>query len=145
MKKAPYQLSVVPCLALFVLLGCRTYSQSPRYLEEDKKKIVGTWENEEGGIRFTFTADNKCMEYYSGKLSDTYVYKITPANSECGKVFGVTDLADTTAVFIQLNDVKTKARSCLLLDGVSDSTLSFAVEGTLRPALYIRKSPLKRK
>jgi hypothetical protein len=144
MKKASYQLSVVSCLALFVLLGCRTYSQSPRYLAEDKKKIVGTWENEEGGIRFTFTADNKYMEYYSGK-SDTYVYKITPANSECGKVFGVTNLADTTAVFIQLNDVKTKARSCLLLDGVSDSTLSFAVEGTLRPALYIKKPPLKEK
>lgn len=122
-------------LILVLLTSNEAFNQS---INEERKKIIGAWIAEEGTWTFLFSTDMKCSEYFDGKLEALYLYKITPANSVCGKQSEV-DMKDTTISFLQLNDLKTKELTCYLINGISDKTLSMSGYMLPAPSVFKRK------
>lgn len=107
-------------LILTLLSSNHIFSQS---IESERKNIIGTWMAEKGTWTFVFSIDQRCSEYIDGKLEAQYLYKITSANSVCGKQAKAKS-EDSTISFLELNDIKTKQQTCYIINGISKNTLS---------------------
>lgn len=134
MKNYYHKLGVL-FLILVLLTGNKAFNQP---INEERKKVIGAWVAEEGTWTFIFSADMRCSEYVDGKLETRYFYKITPANSVCGKQSEV-DGKDATISFLQLNNVKTKEQICYIINGISNKTLSITGYMLPEPSVFKRK------
>ncbi|TDO28807.1 hypothetical protein [Sediminibacterium goheungense] len=122
------------------LLISLTYSleSKSQQIQSERKLITGTWVSTEGDWTFTFENDSICKEFLVKKLQGKYLYKITSANSYCGKLSQV-DVNDKTISYLQLNNVETKEITCYENNGVSKTTLSITEYMMPEAALFKRK------
>ena len=111
-------------------------------IQSEKKLIVGTWVSTEGDWTFIFENDSICKEYLVKQIQGKYLYKITPADSYCGKLSQV-DAKDKTISYLQLNNTATKEITCYEINGVSNKTLSITEYLMSEPALFRRKTVSK--
>jgi hypothetical protein len=137
-----YKFSILTCgFLLFLFLNANSQT-----IESEKKLIIGTWVSTEGDWTFTFENDSLCKEYLLKKLQGKYIFKITSANSYCGKLSGV-NTNDKTISYLQLNNVETKEITCYEINGVNKTTLSITEYLMPEPALFKRKiikQPIKK-
>lgn len=123
-------------IASFILLFVsKTFSQK---VSNERKLIVGTWISTEGDWVFIFDKDSSCKEYMAKQLISKYYYKLTPANSYCGKIAKV-NLNDESIGYLQLNNFKTKKITCYEINGIGTKTLSITEYMMPEPALFRRK------
>lgn len=123
-------------LALFVLLfSSKIFSQT---VASERKLIVGTWISTEADWTFIFDKDSLCKEYMDKQLISKYAYKLTPANSYCGKISKV-NLNDQSISYLQLNNIETKEITCYEINGVNAKILSITEYMMPEPALFRRK------
>lgn len=123
-------------IASFILLFVsKTFSQK---VSNERKLIVGTWISTEGDWVFIFDKDSSCKEYMAKQLISKYYYKLTPANSYCGKIAKV-NLNDESISYLQLNNFETKEITCYEINGIGTKTLSITEYMMPEPALFRRK------
>lgn len=123
-------------IASFILLFVsKTFSQE---VSNERKLIVGTWISTEGDWVFIFDKDSSCKEYMAKQLISKYYYKLTPANSYCGKIAKV-NLNDESISYLQLNNFETKEITCYEINGIGTKTLSITEYMMPEPALFRRK------
>lgn len=126
--------SLLICFFLFYL-SLQVNGQS---IGSERKLIIGTWVSTEGDWTFIFENDSTCKEYLVKKLQGKYLYKITSANSYCGKLSEV-NVTDKTISYLQLKNLETKEITCYEINGVNKTTLSITEYLMPEPALFKRK------
>lgn len=104
----------------------------------EKKLIIGTWISAENDLTLVFENDSICKEYYAKQIQAKYLYKITPANSYCGRLSKV-DKNDRLISFLELKNFATKEITCYEINGVNKTTLSITEYMMPEPAVFRRK------
>ncbi|WP_439504736.1 hypothetical protein [Sediminibacterium sp.] len=120
---------------VFIIFSGSLHSQT---INSERKLIVGTWISTEADWTFIFDKDSLCKEYMDKQLISKYAYKVTSANSYCGKISKV-NLNDQSISYLQLNNLETKEITCYEINGVSTRTLSITEYMMPEPALFRRK------
>ena len=120
---------------LFLVVNEKLHSQN---INSERKLIVGTWISTEGDWVFIFDKDSSCKEYMAKQLISKYYYKLTPANSYCGKIAKV-NLNDESISYLQLNNFETKEITCYEINGIGTKTLRITEYMMPEPALFRRK------
>lgn len=121
----------------FLAIGCFitiVFAQQ----QDEKKLIIGTWINEERTIKFVFTSAMKCYQYYEGKFSNSYKYKISNSSPQCGEKVFVNKNEETS--YLELTNLKDGTKTCFEINGFTPKTLSLTSIGFAHPNLFIRQT-----
>lgn len=127
---------IVLCLLLLSLSFSKGYSQT---IQLEKQLILGTWVSNENDLSWVFENDSICKEYYAKQIQAKYLYKITPADSYCGRLSKV-DKNDRLISFLELRNFATKEVTCYEINGVNKTTLSITEYMMPEPAVFRRKN-----
>jgi hypothetical protein len=127
---------IVLCLLLLSLSFSKGYSQT---IQLEKQLILGTWVSNENDLSWVFENDSICREYYAKQIQAKYLYKITPADSYCGRLSKV-DKNDRLISFLELRNFATKEVTCYEINGVNKTTLSITEYMMPEPAVFRRKN-----
>ncbi len=126
---------IILYLLLLNLSFSKGYSQT---IQLEKQLILGTWVSAENDLSWVFENDTICKEYLAKKLEAKYLYKITPADSYCGRLSKV-DKHDRLISFLELKNLATKEVTCFEINGVNKTTLSITEYLMPEPAIFKRK------
>jgi hypothetical protein len=140
MKKGNLTKAYALLFVIALLISKKSFNQT---LSNERINILGTWVAEEGTWTFVFSANKRCYEYFDGKLEAQYFYKITSANSVCGKQAKAKS-EDSAISFLQLNDIKTKQQTCYIINGISKNTLSLTGYMLPEASVFNRKKSYKK-
>lgn len=134
------------CFALSILLS--TLCNAQKFIEEEKKLIVGRWLTEDKSSTYAFGKDSTCKVYRGGNLSEVYKYKIVFLNSYCHKesknsfTLEEAELEELSYLELVGND---GIRLCFEVNGVTKTTLSISPLSQPTPILFNRVLTTKKK
>ncbi len=127
---------VILCLVYLTSFCVKGFGQTTQL---EKKLIIGAWISAENDITLVFENDSICKEYYAKQIQAKYLYKITPADSYCGRLSKV-DKNDRSISFLELKNFATNEVTCYEINGVIKTTLSITEYMMPEPAVFKRKN-----
>lgn len=86
-----------------IFIMCFSFLSSKAKLwQNDQSLIIGTWISEQDSkSKWVFSSDLKCKSFYNGVLKNTYTYKISNTNQQCGKEVHV----DSKTSYLELSNI----------------------------------------
>lgn len=127
---------VILCLVYLTSFCVKGFGQTTQL---EKKLIIGAWISAENDLTLVFENDSICKEYYAKQIQAKYLYKITPADSYCGKLSKV-NMKNQLISFLELKDLETREITCYEINGVNKTTLSITEYMMPEPAVFKRKN-----
>ena len=123
-------------IALHLLLfALCSFCTAQKYLDREKKLIIGKWIAEDKSSVYVFERNSTCKEFISGKLSSVYTYKLTSYGSSCFKEqnnnMTKAEAEKFELSYLELKDIEGGTTFCYELNGVNEKILSLSY--LLRP------------